>query len=123
MLDHMIFNKSKWWEAQNQPLIGKQVKGVSVARYRLESNSYNSLSFEVSTKAPVDVQGKVVAEAHNSAGTFVVTDDQSRLGFSGSNEWFKIDDLTIFGGVTSPLSHVWKWFRCVLTRNEVRVCL
>ena len=122
MLDHMIFNKSKWWEAQNQPLIGKQVKGVSVARYRLEGNSYNSLSFEVSTKAPVDVQGKVVAEAHNSAGTFVVTDDQSRLGFSGSNEWFKIDDLTIFGGVNNPLSHLYQVFKVLITRKAVSAC-
>lgn len=122
MLDHMIFNKPKWWEAQNQPLIGKQVKGVSVARYRLESNSYNSLSFEVSTKAPVDVQGKVVAEAHNSAGTFVVTDDQSRLGFSGSNEWFKIDDLTIFGGVNSLLSHLYQAFRAFIARKAVSAC-
>ena len=94
-IDHLVFNKSKWWEAQNQPLIGKQVKGVSVARYRLESPVYNSLSFEASTTAPVDVQGKVVAEAHNSAGTFVVTDDHSRFGFPDSNEWFKINDLTI----------------------------
>ena len=100
-IDHLIFNKSKWWEAQNQPLIGKQVKGVSVVRYRLVSNSYNSLSFEASTTAHVDVQGKVVAEAHNSAGTFVVTDDQSIPAFSNSNTWFKINDLTIFGGANA----------------------
>lgn len=100
-VDYILFNKSKWWKAQNQPLIGKQVKGVSVARYRLVSNSYNSLSFEVSTTAHVNVQGKVVAEAHNSAGTFVVTDDQSILAFSNSNTWFKINDLTIFSGVNA----------------------
>lgn len=116
MLDHMIFNKLKWFNTDKQPAFGKQVKGNGVTTWALAWR--DNISFDDKGEF-TNVNGKVISEVRNSQGHYVMTDDHSRGSLTDSAGWFNMDDLTIFGGgVNSPLSACIKALR-LLPRLEV----
>lgn len=112
MLDHMIFNKLKWWDSTNRPLIGKRIT-ASLDTYHTVKAGFNFTAADYSNvPAKTKAENALIVAAYKfngsagnaPSGTYILTDQDN-------SKWLKLDGSEKLGGVISPLTNLRQAFR------------
>ncbi|EEX29382.1 hypothetical protein [Lactobacillus crispatus] len=99
MLDHMIFNKLKWWDSTNRPLIGKRIT-ASLDTYHTVKAGFNFTAADYSNvPAKTKVENALIVAAYKfngsagnaPSGTYILTDQDN-------SKWLKLDGSEKLGG-------------------------
>lgn len=105
-VDHLIFNKLKWWQSNEAPLIGKHAEVKKSARnfYIFESSGSGFYAYPATDE---DVKSGTIHGEIRSAkfyGTNTSTETHMVCIDPGGKYWYKVEDVTISGGVKPSLS-------------------
>ena len=100
MLDHMLFNKLKWWNSKDEPLIGKTCRvknAVKTSAYTFENgNAYAKYNL-YNLNAQLDITGGEILGEQKSAKF----DDGSihhMISYDSRGKWWlKLEDCEISG--------------------------
>lgn len=100
MLDHLLFNKLKWWNSKDEPLIGKTCRvknAVETSAYTFESGNVYA-EYELDTLVgQLDITGGVILGEQKSAKL----DDGSihhMISYDSRGKWWlKLEDCEISG--------------------------
>lgn len=123
MLDHMLFNKLKWWDSTDRPLIGKRIT-ASLDTYHTVKAGFNFTAEDYgNVPAKTRVENALIVAAYKfnglagnaPSGTYILTDQDNA-------KWLRLDGTeSIFGGGKSLLIHFYQALRAI-TRKVVAVC-
>ena len=106
-VDHLIFNQKKWWQANEAPLIGKhaEVKKSTRNVYVFESDPSDSglYAYAYGSSNVKITSGTILGEFTSAKfyGADTPTDIHMVCIDPGGKFWYKVEDVTISGGVTA----------------------
>ena len=98
-VDHLIFNKLKWWNSKDEPLIGKhaEVKKTAKNVYVWESSAHGFYAYH-DTDGPTSgtIRGETTSVKFYGAST---PSDVHMISLDPDSEyWYKVEDVTISEG-------------------------
>lgn len=120
MLDHMIFNRLKWWDSTDRPLIGKRITAYLDTYHTVKAGFNFTAEDYGNTPAKTRVENALIVAAYKfnglagnaPSGTYILTDQDNA-------KWLRLDGTeSIFGGDKSLLINFYQAFRAI-TRKVV----
>lgn len=106
MLDHIIFNKLKWWDSTDRPLIGKRITAYLDTYHTVKAGFNFTAEDYGNTPAKTRVENVLIVAAYKfnglagnaPSGTYILTDQDNA-------KWLRLDGTeSIFGGGQIPLN-------------------
>lgn len=109
----MIFNRLKWWDSTDRPLIGKRITAYLDTYHTVKAGFNFTAEDYGNVPAKTRVENALIVAAYKfngsagnaPSGTYILTDQDNA-------KWLRLDGSeNIFGGGKSLLSHLYQWFR------------